>query len=297
MGDHNVISDISGFKHKASEMRLLEGEQRGLLVHQSEWNPEHPQLHIRSREDRQNVTNVRVRTPDTFTTEFSETSLSNMLLFLDSSNASSLTLDSNNRVSAWSDLSSQNNNFAQSTEALRPTFSSAALNGKTGLIFDNDYLDTASDFMTADSYTVFLTVKFDPLLTSIFGVDGSGSNTFDLFVTTSALSGFAIGTQTLTTSVTHDLTRIQSGIIVTVVLNASAKTIICRAAGVQTSAFNASYVATGFDGNNPLRIGSSHGGGVIGFSGALSEFLVYEGAKTSTEILQMENFLTAKWLF
>ncbi len=66
LGDHNVISDISGFKHKASEMRKLSGEQRGLLVHRSEWNPAHPQLTIRGRDDDQSVKNVRVRPPDSF---------------------------------------------------------------------------------------------------------------------------------------------------------------------------------------------------------------------------------------
>ena len=68
LGDHNVISDISGFKYKASEMRVLGGEQKGLLVHKSEWNPAHPQLNIRSREDKQNVENTRVRTTDEFPT-------------------------------------------------------------------------------------------------------------------------------------------------------------------------------------------------------------------------------------
>lgn len=66
LGDHNVISDISGFKHKASEMRKLSGEQRGLLVHHSEWNPAHPQLEIRGRDDDQNVKEVRDRPKDQF---------------------------------------------------------------------------------------------------------------------------------------------------------------------------------------------------------------------------------------
>lgn len=68
LGDHNVISDISGFKHKSSEMRKLSGEQRGLLVHKSEWNPPHPQLKIRGREDKQNVEDPRPRTVDQFPT-------------------------------------------------------------------------------------------------------------------------------------------------------------------------------------------------------------------------------------
>lgn len=66
LGDHWVISDISGFKFPASEMKKLTGEQEGLLVHKSEWNPEHPQLKIKARKDEQNVKNVRLRPPDEF---------------------------------------------------------------------------------------------------------------------------------------------------------------------------------------------------------------------------------------
>lgn len=66
LGDHWVISDISGFKFPASEMKKLTGEQAGLLCHFSEWNPAHPQLKIKARSDNQLVANVRLRTTDEF---------------------------------------------------------------------------------------------------------------------------------------------------------------------------------------------------------------------------------------
>ena len=66
LGEHWVISDISGFKFPSSEMRKLTGEQAGLLCHFSEWNPAHPQLKIKAREDDQSVKNVRLRATDEF---------------------------------------------------------------------------------------------------------------------------------------------------------------------------------------------------------------------------------------
>lgn len=66
LGDHWVISDISGFKFPASEMKKLTGEQAGLLCHVSEWNPAHPQLKIKAHKDDQSVKNVRLRTTDEF---------------------------------------------------------------------------------------------------------------------------------------------------------------------------------------------------------------------------------------
>ena len=75
LGDHWVISDISGFKFPASEMRKLTGEQAGLLVHISEWNPAHPQLKIKAREDDQSVTNVRLRPDDQFPVQITQDDL------------------------------------------------------------------------------------------------------------------------------------------------------------------------------------------------------------------------------
>ena len=66
LGDHNAISDISGFKHKASEMRRMEGVDKGLLVHYSEWNPEQPQLHIIPRQDDMSIVDARPRQTDVF---------------------------------------------------------------------------------------------------------------------------------------------------------------------------------------------------------------------------------------
>lgn len=75
LGDHWAISDISGFKFPASEMMKLTGEQAGLLVHFSEWNPAHPQLKIRARKDDQNVKNVRLRPDDEFPDQITQDDL------------------------------------------------------------------------------------------------------------------------------------------------------------------------------------------------------------------------------
>ncbi|HHZ70966.1 MAG TPA: hypothetical protein EYN54_11965 [Methylococcaceae bacterium] len=75
LGDHWVISDISGFKYPASEMMKLTGDQAGLLVHRSEWNPAHPQLKIHPRKDDQTVKNVRLRPVDSFPAQITQDDL------------------------------------------------------------------------------------------------------------------------------------------------------------------------------------------------------------------------------
>lgn len=67
-GQHNVIDDITGFKEKSGRMRKLQGEQKGLLTKDSNWNPAHPQLKIRVRKDKQTVPNVRTRQTENFIT-------------------------------------------------------------------------------------------------------------------------------------------------------------------------------------------------------------------------------------
>jgi len=56
-------------------MMKLSGEQAGLLVHFSEWNPAHPQLKIRARKDDQNVKNVRLRPDDKFPDQITQDDL------------------------------------------------------------------------------------------------------------------------------------------------------------------------------------------------------------------------------
>ena len=75
LGDSNAIDDITGFKHKRSEMRELSGTQAGLLTHKRNWNPAQPQLFIRGRPDIISVPNSRVRTADTFPTPPSQADL------------------------------------------------------------------------------------------------------------------------------------------------------------------------------------------------------------------------------
>ena len=68
LGDHWVISDISGFKFPASEICSPD-------CHVSEWNPPHPQLKIRAIPDNQAVSNVRLRVADNFPAQITQDDL------------------------------------------------------------------------------------------------------------------------------------------------------------------------------------------------------------------------------
>ncbi len=62
-GEHNTISDRSGRKFKSGNMRL---EWTGVLVHESEFIPKHPQIDLRGHPDDISVTDPRPRQPVRF---------------------------------------------------------------------------------------------------------------------------------------------------------------------------------------------------------------------------------------
>lgn len=62
-GDHWVISDRSGKKIRASEARR---EWNGPVVHESEYDPRHPQDFVKVPADKQSVPHARPRPADTF---------------------------------------------------------------------------------------------------------------------------------------------------------------------------------------------------------------------------------------
>lgn len=62
-GDYYVICDFSGFKIRRSEARKM---WNGLLVHHRFWEPRHPLDTIRSKSDKQTVSDPRPESADRF---------------------------------------------------------------------------------------------------------------------------------------------------------------------------------------------------------------------------------------
>lgn len=62
-GDHYVICDFSGFKIRRSEARKM---WNGLIVHKRFWEPRHPLDTIRSKRDKQTVSDPRPEQEDRF---------------------------------------------------------------------------------------------------------------------------------------------------------------------------------------------------------------------------------------
>jgi len=65
-GDHWKICDVCGFRKRASETSK---RWDGLMVCREDWEPRHPQDHVRGRIDRQTVPDPRSEPADVFIDE------------------------------------------------------------------------------------------------------------------------------------------------------------------------------------------------------------------------------------
>ena len=72
LGLHNVISDISGEKIRSDKVRR---DWRGIISSKEDWSPKHPQLTLRPRNEKINVSNPRTRPVDKFVTSVDPDSL------------------------------------------------------------------------------------------------------------------------------------------------------------------------------------------------------------------------------
>ena len=92
---------------------------------------------------------------------FSPSSLSNLELWLDASDSSSIT-QASSKVSQWNDKSGNGNNLTQSTEGSKPVYSASSLNSKAWITFDgtDDTLGLWSKLLsTGDEWDIFVVAE------------------------------------------------------------------------------------------------------------------------------------------
>jgi hypothetical protein len=65
-GDFWRVCDVCGFEYRASQTKK---RWDGFMVCDADWEPRHPQDHVRGRKDRQRVPNPRPEPDDVFLTD------------------------------------------------------------------------------------------------------------------------------------------------------------------------------------------------------------------------------------
>lgn len=110
---------------------------------------------------------------------FTPLSLTDLAIWLDASDASTITLDGSNNVSEWRDKSGNARHASQSTVLNRPSYTTNGINGLPAVVGDgsNDVM-TWSHFTSGTTHNFYLVVAFDATLNQypqFGGFFGTGS--------------------------------------------------------------------------------------------------------------------------
>lgn len=210
-------------------------------------------------------------------------------LWLDAADQSTLTLSGSN-VSQWNDKSVNGNHVSQATGSNQPTYSS------NGVLFDgvNDFLRSTvalSSFITATDYTVFLYgVNFTvtagaPSYTGpMFIADENGW--FGIFISSSQVGAYNwdgnadyVGAPYATSNAAMVTTQ--------------------HTGGVLSASLFGNTATTGASGNTgnltfQLALGRSFAGAFY-TNCRINELMIYNRALTTSEIRQVEGYLSWKW--
>lgn len=224
---------------------------------------------------------------------FAPTDISNLALWLDASDAATIT-ESGGSVSQWDDKSGNTNHVTQATGADQPTTGTRTINGLNVLDFaPNDHLDTTIDLTNATAFpaiTFFAVFETDSIAAGtpyIFDQSpGSAGIAFrrdgaavDLFVYNQSGTLQAIsdaGSLTVATPTIFAVTITTSGFVL-------------YQDGVQVGSNMTGFTSIGSAAGSPLVIGAEVDG-TDGFDGKIGEFALYSRALTTSELNQVGNY-------
>jgi hypothetical protein len=212
----------------------------------------------------------------------------NLLLHLDSSNLSSITVDGSNLVSQWNDLSGLNNHVYQSNNNLKPTYTTAIQNNLAGVrwINNNTVLRTATNASGKHCFIVARHLETGSNFGSFRrlidrGDDSTSNNTYALF-------GVSGSTDYSPGSFARNI--------------ASNNVWINRVNTITASPFNTTklveFITTNATTAGILAVGShfSRDDLAQNMVGYIFEVILYSDTKSSSEITSITNYLNNKWL-
>ncbi len=198
-------------------------------------------------------------------------------------------------VAAWDDSSGNGNTLTQSTTANKPIYKTSIRNGKPVMRFDgtNDILAAASQFQpVANKATIFFVVKQAAVAScSVWTNTSTGNGTGTSFIDnagTQAIRLFRGGNYYDTNTA---IGANNWAYYTTIFRNSS--TLV----GVANLRINGAATSTsgGFGAANGPDLNVSVGGGAGFFNGDIGDLLICDGELTSTQYLEVEAYLKAKY--
>jgi len=191
-----------------------------------------------------------------------------LVLWLDASDANSITKDASNKVSKWNDKSGKNFNAEQSDSSTQPIYNATAVNKLPGIVFDG-------------TTTVMNIGTFGQKMSTAFVVGQRSQEVENPFERTDGAEhrGFVVGNQSETYNYFPEY-RVNGAISKAPSDWLKNIAVVVGVNGIQTPA--GFKVGFGSPGYAPL-------------DGFLAEILIYERTLTSDEISAVEQYLLGKW--
>jgi hypothetical protein len=213
-------------------------------------------------------------------------SIPNLALWLDASDAATITLDGSNTVSQWNDKSGNARHASQATTTLRPSYTvGGQINGVTCPKFDgtDDRLVTTS-YSISQPTTVI--IAFRPQATKLGVIVDGTTNRQRVYHNSNTLGSFAGSTFNGTLSATANATH-----RAVVIFNGASSSMRLNGASAGTAG-TGNPGAEGLSGGT--LIGCAQGGGFF-FNGMIAEICWYTGVLTSDQISSVESYMLTKW--
>jgi hypothetical protein len=206
-------------------------------------------------------------------------------LWLDASDPSSITKDSNGLVSQWNDKSGNGHHATQSTESLKPISGTATINGNNALKFDgtDDRLENSS-LTTGQPFSVFAVIK-DDISSGSFRTWWSG----DSGATRSFLQNSNGNNRSMwADSYLYNGSSTTNNEIWTAEFNGSSSVLyVDGTAGT-----------TGNVGDNSINgfwIGEENGSNYPNWNGLIGEILIFDAILSEADRQKVEGYLAQKW--
>ena len=214
---------------------------------------------------------------------FSPTETTNLGLWLDANDISTITHTSNS-VSQWDDKSGNNINATQATGYLKPATNSTTINNKNVINFNGDYMSLLNMNVTGDwTFNILLSITSTPAIISyVFGDTGRGI--FVEWVSESSkwgvYSSSSLFGSNLNQAQAYILTVKKTGTVYSIYTNG-----ILESSG---SISDIDFTSTTLLGTRPDLPSFS-------FLGSIGEVILNETALATSEINQLGNYLASKW--
>jgi len=210
-----------------------------------------------------------------------------------------VTVDGSNKVSAWLDLSGNNNNISQATTDFKPVYTQSAINSLAAIRYDgsNDFLE-GNFIVTGEEITAFVVAKRLAVIntgsaafTTYNSANARDSTSLDSFIEAWESTGNVLTTFRVTAKSSHPhpgndipyiFTTKFDGTNNIAYLNGTAATAVASAGNFN---INTLLVGARFFDNSINRF----------YNGDIGEIIIYDRTLSTLERKEVESYLSKKW--